>query len=272
MGQVWSRLAGRLAGGLAVLGLAVLAGCGEAPPHRASGSAVASVVTPSFGDARPVNWPGRAPSAYPVHGIDVSKYQGSIDWATARAHGVNFAFIKATEGGDRLDSRFHEHWRGAREAGVARGAYHFYYFCTPAEAQARWFIANVPKERGMLPPVIDLEWNPQSPTCTYRPPAEAVRSEALTFMNILERHYGQRPVIYTDPGFFERNQLMRLAGEEVWLRSTAAHPTDRYGVAGWTFWQYSATGLIPGIGGEVDLNAFGGSRAEWLAWLQARAL
>jgi lysozyme len=219
-----------------------------------------------------VDWPGRSPAAYPVHGIDVSRYQAPIDWATARANGVSFAFIKATEGGDRVDSGFVGHWRGAGAAGVARGAYHFFYFCTPAEVQARWFIANVPKERGMLPPVVDLEWNPQSPTCTYRPPPEVVRAEALTFMDLLERHYGQRPIIYTDPGFFERNQLVRLAGEEVWLRSTSAHPTDRYGVAGWTFWQYSATGLVPGVQGEVDVNAFGGSVAEWRAWLAQRAL
>jgi lysozyme len=129
----------------------------------------------------------------------VSRYQAPIDWATARANGVSFAFIKATEGGDRVDSGFVGHWRGAGAAGVARGAYHFFYFCTPAEVQARWFIANVPKERGMLPPVVDLEWNPQSPTCTYRPPPEVVRAEALTFMDLLERHYGQRPIIYTDP-------------------------------------------------------------------------
>ena len=262
MASRWSGLAAGL------WALAVLAGC----DGGASLQSASSVAAPAFGDADPADWGARGPGAYPVHGIDVSKYQGPIDWPTARASGVNFAFIKATEGGDRLDSGFAGHWRGAREAGVMRGAYHFYYFCTPAEVQARWFIANVPKERGMLPPVVDLEWNPQSPTCTYRPPPAVVRAEARTFMDILERHYGQRPIIYTDPGFFARNELIRFAGEEVWLRSTAAHPTDRYGVSGWTFWQYSATGLVPGIAGEVDVNAFGGSPADWAAWVRARAI
>ena len=261
MGSRWSRLAG------GVLALAVLAGCAGGSTQSAS-----SVQSPVFGDTDPADWGGRGPGALPVHGIDVSKYQGTIDWPQARANGVNFAFIKATEGGDRLDSGFARHWQGAREAGVARGAYHFYYFCTPAAAQARWFIANVPKERGMLPPVIDLEWNPQSPTCRARPAPEVVRSEAKTFMDILEAHYGQRPIIYTDPGFFERNELMRFAGEEVWLRSTAAHPTDRYGVAGWTFWQYSGTGLVPGIRGPVDLNAFGGSHQDWAEWVAERSI
>jgi lysozyme len=254
--------------GLAVAVALALAGCG------AGGVALSSsaVTAPAFGDAEPVDWPGRSPGAYPVHGIDVARYQGAIDWATARGAGVNFAFIKATEGGDRVDAMFAEHWAGARAAGVLRGAYHFFYFCTPAAQQAAWFIANVPRERGMLPPVVDLEWNPQSPTCTYRPPPEVVRAEAQAFMDILEAHYGQRPVIYTDPAFFERNELVRFAGEEVWLRSTSDYPTDRYGVQGWTFWQYSATGLVPGIRGEVDLNAFRGSVADWRAWVAARAI
>lgn len=254
--------------GLLLLAGLTLAGCGGgASVHMRSAPAA-----PVFGDASPVSWPGHSPAAYPVHGIDVARYQTGIDWPSARAHGVTFAFIKATEGGDRVDAGFADHWRRAGEAGVLRGAYHFYYFCTPAEVQARWFIANVPKERGMLPPVIDLEWNPQSPTCRARPAPEVVRSEAKTFMDILEAHYGQRPIIYTDPGFFERNELVRFAGEEVWLRSTAAHPTDRYGVAGWTFWQYSGTGLVPGIRGPVDLNAFGGSHQDWAEWVAERSI
>ena len=248
-----------------------LAGCGGGPIIPASGPA-SGVVPPAFSDAAPVDWPGASPDAYPVHGIDVSRFQAPIDWPTARAAGVNFAFIKATEGGDRVDPGFAGHWQGAGRAGVRRGAYHFFYFCTSAEAQARWFLENVPRERGALPPALDLEWNPQSPTCTYRPPPEVVRSEAKIFMDLVERGYGQRPVIYTDPAFFERNELVRFAGEEVWLRATAAHPTDRYGVRGWSFWQYSGTGLVPGIAGPVDLNVFGGSAAEWRAWLAARVL
>jgi lysozyme len=255
-----------------VAALAALAACGGGVT-AIRGAGPSAVMAPRFGDADPVSWPGRAPQAYPVHGIDVSKFQPPIDWATARDAGVSFAFIKATEGGDRFDEGFLGHTRGATAAGVPWGAYHFFYFCTPAEVQARWFIENVPRAPGMLPPVLDMEWNPFSPTCaTYRPPPEVVRAEMRTFLDIVGRHYGQRPVIYTDPAFFEENGLVQFAGEEVWLRATAAHPTDRYGVAGWTFWQYSGTGLVPGIRGEVDLNAFGGGLAEWRAWVARRAL
>ena len=91
--------------------------------------------------------------AMPVQGIDVSYWQGDIDWAKAREAGVRFTFIKATEGGDHLDSKFHENWAGARDAGIARGAYHFLYWCRPADEQALWFMLNVPPDPDALPPV-----------------------------------------------------------------------------------------------------------------------
>ena len=252
----------------AAIGLSLLAGCGGGSLSGAS----RAVAPPAFGDADPVLWRGPGPEAHPVHGIDVSRFQGEIDWARARDAGVSFAFVKATEGGDRVDAAFARNWAGAAAAGVPRGAYHFYYWCAPAETQAAWFIANVPRERGALPPVVDLEWNPESPTCTWRPEPAQVRAEALRFMDLLEAHYGERPVIYTDPGFFRENGLIGLAGEEVWLRAVSARPEEAYGVTGWTFWQYSGTGLVPGIRGPVDLNAFGGTEAEWRAWLAERAI
>src|SRR5271168_387517 len=100
------------------------------------------------------------PSDYPIHGIDVSKYQGDIDWNAVRASGVKFAWIKATEGGDRVDEKFAQNWAMAKAAGVPRGAYHFAYWCRPADEQAAWFITNVPNDPSALPPVLDVEWNP----------------------------------------------------------------------------------------------------------------
>lgn len=230
-----------------------------------------SALPPRFSDADPHPWPGRSPAEYPVHGIDASRWQGAIDWTVARRAGVNFAFLKATEGGDLLDPRFAEYWSGARQAGVARGAYHFFYFCTPAAVQARWFIANVPREAGSLPPVLDLEWNPFSPTCTFRPPPEVVRSEARIFIDMVTRHYGQAPVIYTTVDFWHENDIAALGGD-TWLRSVAGHPAQVYPGARWTFWQYTATGLASGIEGEVDLNAFAGSPAAWQAWYSRRSV
>ena len=120
---------------------------------------------PRFEDNDPVVFSAPAPHQFPIHGIDAARFQDSINWRKAHKAGVRFAFVKATEGGDLLDPMFASHWRGARRANVPVGAYHFYYFCTPARVQARWFIKNVPKFKGALPPVLDMEWNPFSPSC-----------------------------------------------------------------------------------------------------------
>jgi lysozyme len=231
------------------------------------------VAPPRFGDAHPVDWPGRTPGHYDVHGIDVSRWQGQIDWWTAREHGVSFAFIKATEGGDHADPLFAAHWTAASAAGVPRGAYHFYYFCRSAAEQAAWFIANVPRERGALPPVLDMEWNGESVTCPHRPDPDTVRSEMQVFLNIVGQHYDQQPILYTTVDFWHDNELWRLRGVQPWLRAVTRHPSEAYPDAeGWSFWQYSGTGLIPGIGEPVDLNAFRGTPEAWAAWLAQNRL
>ena len=251
---------------LALLSALALSACG-APQLSVP---VGDVTAANFGDRKPFDWPGQSPDRYAVHGIDVARFQQPLNWGEARVSGVNFAFIKATEGGDLLDPMFQNHWEGAGRAGVARGAYHFYYFCTTPEKQARWFIENVPKAPGMLPPVLDLEWNPFSPTCTLRPPADTVRRNAQTFLSILRAHYGQQPVVYTTPEFYAQNDMGRLRGVEFWLRSTAAHPSEKYPDERWTFWQYTSTGRVPGAAGDIDINVYAGSPSSWDNWLSRR--
>jgi lysozyme len=231
-----------------------------------------TVMSANFEDSDPTDWPGRSPDRYPVHGIDLSRFQTEVDWTTARANGVNFAFIKATEGGDLVDPMFESHWRGAGAAGVKRGAYHFFYHCRPAAEQARWFIRHVPRTPGALPPVLDMEWTPTSPTCTIRRDGETIRDEARIFLDILERHYGQRPIIYTTVDFFDDTQLWQLSGVEFWLRSVADHPHGVYDGNAWSFWQYTSTGRVPGIAGPVDINVFAGSRQAWADWIGQRSL
>ena len=239
--------------------------------EQSVGPMLAGIRAAAFTDSDPHDWQGRAPSAYPVHGIDLSKFQTSVDWAAARAGGVNFAYIKATEGGDQVDPLFATHWRNAGAARVMRGAYHFYYHCRPAIEQARYFIANVPRTAGALPPVLDMEWTPRSPTCRIRRDAETIRADARIFLNAIEAHYGTRPILYTAIDFFEDNQLWRLQGVDFWLRSTAAHPSDLYKGQDWSFWQYSGTGKVGGLGTHVDLNAFAGSSSDWTDWVARRA-
>ena len=245
-----------------------LTACGNRAP---SPDAPRSIVASKFTDSDPQDFNGKHPKRYPVHGIDAARYQGTIDWPTAATSGVSFAYLKATEGGDGLDPAFAFNWRLAAQAGIPRGAFHFFYFCRPAAEQARWFIRNVPRAPQALPPVLDMEWTPFSPTCTLRPSAADVRAEAEIFLTLLERHYGQRPLIYTSPEFFATNQMGRIPRTEYWLRSVADHPSNTYPNQAWTFWQYSSTGRVPGLRGPVDTNAFAGSAAAWQNWLATRS-
>ncbi len=168
------------------------------------------------------------PASHPIHGIDVSKWNGDIDWRQVRAAGVSFAFIKATEGKDNIDNRFHDNWRAAKAAGVPPAPYHFYYFCSTADQQADWFIANVPKASMVLPPVLDVEWNGESKNCRYRPSKLTAVQELQRFLNRLEAHYGKRPIIYTTVDFHRDILVGEFKNYHFWLRAVADHPNNIY--------------------------------------------
>lgn len=219
-----------------------------------------------FGDAKPVNFGHASPAHHPVHGVDVSRWQGRIDWENLRREGANFAYIKATDGGDHLDPMFRENWDGAKRAGILRGAYHFFYWCRSAAEQADWFIRNVPKEKGALPPVLDVEWNHQS-SCKKRPSRAQVLKKMQVFMDRLERHYGKRPIIYTAPDFYADNLKGAFPNHGFWLRSVARHPSKVYPGRDWVFWQYSGSGLSGAVDNRIDLNVFRGDEAGWWRWV-----
>ena len=250
-----------------ILALALTA-CGstrtrQSAPIQGTAPPAARVVAPNFTDLNPHPDVGDLPRRFAVHGVDLSRFQPGVDWPAARANGVNFAFIKATEGGDAFDPLFASHWTASAAAGVRRGAYHLYYHCRPAIEQARWFMAHVPRDADALPPVLDMEWTPTSPTCRIRHTPATIRAEAKVFVDAVTRHYGKRPILYTTPDFFHDNDLGRLTGVTFWLRSVAAPMNTTYPGQTWTFWQYSGTGSVPGIAGKVDLNAFAGSAQDW---------
>ncbi len=208
-------------------------------------------------------------SGYPVHGIDVSKYQGNIDWDAARDGGVAFAYLKATEGGDRVDDMFLANWKAAGAAGVPRGAYHFWYHCRPGAEQAKWFIQNVPKDRYALPPVIDVEWTPFSPTCTKRPARDDLVREVKAMSDALESYYGKKPILYIPIDVHRDRMVGAMNDHQFWVRAVKDHPENVYESRQFRFWQYTATGTVPGIRGEVDRNVFAGSREDWTKWLKA---
>ncbi len=224
---------------------------------------------PDKGDVKP--HPGVVSAqSYPVHGIDISRWQADIDWAGVKASGTRFVFIKATEGGDHIDPRFAANWNGARAAGIPVGAYHFVYWCRPAHEQAHWFVQHIPRDANALPPVLDLEWNGHSRTCPQKVSRELALEKTRLMLRELEAHTGKIPIIYTDITFHKEV----LEGERefdrypFWLRSVAARPEERYVGRPWAFWQYTTTGRIPGIRGDVDRNTFYGSDQEFLGWLR----
>ena len=236
------------------------------PAIDAQQAARGAIYSQRFRDAKPINFGKASPRNHAVHGVDVSRWQGEMDWVKLRTQGANFAFIKATDGGDHLDPMFKTNWRRAKEAGIRRGAYHFFYWCRTAGEQADWFIRNVPKEPGALPPVIDVEYNGES-SCKFKLSRAKTLEKMQVFMDKLERHYGQRPIIYTAPDFYADKLQGEFKNYPFWLRSVAAHPSKRYPDRKWLFWQYSGSGLSQGVNGKIDLNVFHGSERDWHKWV-----
>ena len=198
-------------------------------------------------------------SRFPVWGIDVSHHQGHIDWpAVATEPRIAFAYVKATEGGDWTDPRFAENWREARRAGLRVGAYHFFTFCRPPLDQARHFLSILPREPGMLPPAVDLEFGGN---CSKTPERHALQRDLAVWLDAVEQAIGARPVIYVTGEAYEAF----LAGSDIehpiWIRDIWAEPRLPDG-ARWAFWQFANRGRIPGIDTFVDLNVFAGSRAS----------
>lgn len=222
----------------------------------------ATQVSSSMSDSSPHPGVARA-HKMPVQGIDVSRWQGTIDWRAVAGAGVRFAFLKATEGVDYVDPQFQQNWKGAARAGVLRGAYHFMLWCRPVAEQMAWFRRNVPADPSALPPVIDAEWNGNPRSC----PRKASREQALSMIRemsaAMEAHTGMRPIIYTDITFHAEVLEGESLPHEFWLRSVAAEPEERYRGRRWHFWQFTTTGRVPGIEGPVDRNAFAGSLAQF---------
>jgi lysozyme len=212
------------------------------------------------------------PHDYPIHGIDVSKFQGDIDWNAVANSGVKFAWIKATEGGDRADARFQANWTGAKAAGVPRGAYHFVYWCRPPMEEMAFFEQNAPVEDDALPPVLDVEATPTSPTCHRHLTQQSAIADMKVMLEEMERHYGKRPIIYTTVDFYEAILSDGAFSDyPIWVRSTKHHPAVRYGSRAWAFWQYQSDGRTAGIHGNVDRDVFYGTRKQWEAFLQEPA-
>jgi len=192
-------------------------------------------------------------AGYSVHGIDVSAYQGQIDWREVARHRVRFAFIKASEGATLRDARFRRNWREARAAGILSGAYHYFQPNRDGLDQASLFIDTVPLRAGDLPPVLDVE------PPRFHDVAE-LRREIREWLTAVEAHYHVRPILYSNYTFYRQYLAGHFDDYPLWLAhyevARPALPAER-----WIIWQHSDESYVPGIRGTVDFNVFQGSYA-----------
>lgn len=214
-----------------------------------------------------------------LFGIDVSHHQEWIDWQKVRESGVRFAFIKASEGEGYTDPLFEQNLRGAAEAGIAVGSYHFFLPRYDPLAQARHYARTLRELAGgqpTLPPCVDIETPGLGKT--------SLNQALKVFLDELFTLTGRVGMIYVSPGFWKsylpvptlnnfklsRSGVDWAAEHPLWIAHyTSGWPYQVYPWAGWAFWQYSSSGQISGVSTRVDLDLFSGTPAELAALVEA---
>jgi lysozyme len=190
-------------------------------------------------------------------GIDVSEYQGEIDWQAVADSGVSFCFVKCSEGAESGDPMFASNWAAMKSVGIIRSAYHFFVASKDPVVQANNFLRRTQKvwENSDLPPVLDLEK-------TYFLNPSSVLDRAQIWLNTVEKALGRQPILYTFPNFWDEGlgNTSRFSNYPLWI---AHYETNKPWVPGgwkdWVFHQYSESGSTPGIEGDCDLNTFNGN-------------
>lgn len=182
-------------------------------------------------------------SYYELQGVDVSHFQGDIDWEVLKDQGISFAYIKATEGSSHVDTRLEENYLGAKDSGMVYGFYHFLSFESAPENQMENFKAAVGSFEMNLVPAIDIEWYGD---LRDNPPDQTVVLDILSKMiSLLEEEYGQKPVVYTTQSFY----LKYLSGEDInaymWIRNVYFYPFQDF-----VIWQYTDRAVMDGYSGQ----------------------
>jgi len=200
---------------------------------------------------------------YPVRGVDVSSYQGTIDWDALAGQDIDFAFIKATEGSSYVDSNFELNYANTIKTNLRIGAYHFFSYDSSGATQATHFISTVSTYNNMLPPVVDVEFYGDKEK--NLPDKETTQHELSDLLLRLEEHYGCKPIIYAT----EKSYRLYIAGAfekyDIWIRNVITSPNlsdDRR----WTFWQHTNRDKFDGYSGKeqyIDINVFYGSKEQF---------
>ena len=200
-----------------------------------------------------------------VEGIDVSIYQGTINWSGVAAAGKKFAIVRVSDGTGTLDSQFARNWSGAKAAGLIRGTYQFFRASEDATAQANLVINQLNSVGGLqaddLPVVADVEVSDGQSTAT-------IASKLTTWMARVQQGTGRVPLVYTSPGVWgNMGNPQGFSSYILWVAHYGVQcPLMPSGWTTWKFWQYSSTGSVGGISGNVDLDRFNGSLADLQAF------
>jgi lysozyme len=200
----------------------------------------------------------KIPGGYSVHGLDVSMYQGRIDWDNLgkinKSIPVDFVIMRATMGGLGQDREFRRNWKAVKKKGLVRGAYHYYNPDVNSILQAENFILTVDLEPGDLPPVLDIE-----KVSNVQNMAD-LRRGVQNWLDRVHKHYGVRPILYSGASFYHSYLRDEFDEYPLWVANyrRVNSPTGR----DWIMWQFTEKGTIPGIRGFVDMNVFAGSRVD----------
>ncbi len=179
-----------------------------------------------------------------AQGIDVSKYQGKVNWTkVAKSKKVKFVYIRATEGATIRDGYYKTNLAAARKAGLLVGSYHVYSSKTTAYQQFNNFKSLVHKKSQDLIPVLDIEGHHSG---------RLYMARVDKLLELMEKEYGAKPMIYTSEKVYREHFAgKRYAKYHIFVAKYEGYPEVRF-----TLWQYSRTGRVKGIAGDVDLDKF----------------
>lgn len=201
-----------------------------------------------------------------VKGVDLSAYQGEIDWKLLADQNIDFAYIKATEGKDYVDEQFKTNWEKSQKTGLKVGAYHFLSYETTGKDQAQNFIKNVAVSDKNLPPVVDLELYGKFEENPL--PKEQVKVILDEFLKDVETNYGVKPIIYTTQRIFNMYIGTDYKDYKIWIVDLDnSWPKTLPNGEEFTFWQFSHRGMMDGFSGDetfIDMNMYKGTYTEFL--------
>jgi lysozyme len=200
-----------------------------------------------------------------LQGIDVSHYQGSVNWSSVKNAGTVFAFAKATDGNTYTDPQFRTNWQAMQAAGILRGAYHFYETNDDPVTQAQNFINAIGSlAANDLPPVVDIE------IFKGNFGSASVAANLQTWMDTVEKALSRKPMIYTNTNFWNETINADFSKYPLWIAEYGvSQPKIPSSWKNWNFWQSSQSGSVAGVTGSVDTDVFAGSMSDLLGLIKA---